>query len=139
MLNKIKYKLPEGFELHVADPDIYNKKRQDSAFYTTGQGWTIANVSYKDEEFSVVVCGEMKISLPNGSIARDVWDLKNAGITTDKQLSKLDPEAWHMNSWFEIWDEKDNECWDSWIAHTVKDGIEMCIGAIQMKLENPDD
>jgi len=133
VLNKMKHKLPKGFDIYIANPDVYNKRRQDPAFYTREPCYIVATITYKDHEFSVMCNGEMRIEHHDGTIIRYTEDLDRLGITTDKKLYAIPEEYCINNSWFEIWDEVDEDCWDGWIAHTVSDAISMCVEAIQIK------
>lgn len=126
--------LPEGFKLTANSDRIYNPKQQGSAFYTTGDSWTVATVSYEDEEFGILVAGEMRIELNDATI-RTVWDLEDAGITTDKKLEKMDEASWENNSWFEVFDVNTSENYSDDIADSVEEGIMACVEAILAKVE----
>ena len=125
--------LPKGFKLTANSETIYNSKQQDPAFYTTGDSWTIATVSHKDEEFGIRVAGEMRIELEDNTI-RTVSDLREVRITTDKQLGKLDQSVWKNNSWFEIFDfhKVDSDDFDD-VADSIEEAIAWCVEAIKDK------
>ena len=128
---KKRYKLPKGFSLVQADPDIYNKRKQDSAWYTNGYGTSlVVTVKYKDRSYDVMCCGEMRVHY-NDNVIRYVQDLYDNGIMNDKDLSKLEgydnPHVeWVNNSWFEIVAE--DQDWD-WCepSHTVEEAINYAI------------
>ena len=131
---KKRYKLPKGFSLVEADPDIYNKHKQDSAWYTNGYGTSlVVRVQYKERNYDVLCCGEMKVEY-NGNTIRYLQDLYENKITNDKDLYKLEEGSdvtWINNSWFEIVAE--DQDWD-WCepSHTVEEAINY---AIEMLLE----
>lgn len=134
-INKKRFEkaLPKGFKLTANSETIYNSKQQDPAFYATGDSWTIATVSYKGEEFGIRVVGEMRIELEDNTI-RTVSDLEEAGITTDKQLGKLDQSVWENNSWFKIFDfhNTDSSNFDD-VADSIEEAVAWCVEAIKDK------
>ena len=87
---KKRYKLPKGFSLVQADPDIYNKHKQDSAWYTNGYGTSlVVRVQYKERTYDVLCCGEMRVEY-NGNTIRYLQDLYENKIMNDKDLYKLE-------------------------------------------------
>lgn len=120
---KKRYKLPKGFSLVNADQNIFNKQKQDSAWYTYGTT-QVVRVQYKENFYDVLCCGEMRIEY-NGNTIRYTDELLSAGITTDKKLFKLteaDEIEWINNSWFEVYKE-DQDC--DWYEpnHSVEEAI----------------
>ena len=122
-----RYRLPKGFSLVEADPDIYKKYKQDSAWYTNGYGSSfVVGVAYKDRRYDVMCCGEMRIEYKENTI-RYVQDLYENRVMNDKDLAKLEdhnnPDVeWINNSWFEI--VADDRDWD-WCepSHSVEEAI----------------
>lgn len=130
------YTVPEGFTLEVFDDTIYDANKQDSAFYATGDTETLVKVSLGDEEFVVLVVGEMRIELSDGNSIRNRWQLDDAGITTDAQLSEIDENAWINNSWFEAYDSIDENISDeNEIFNSVEEAILWCIEEIKNKIK----
>ena len=129
------YTVPEGFALEVFDSTIYDANKEDSAFYTTGDAETLVKVSFEDEEFIVLVAGEMRIELPDGNSIRNRWQLDDAGIETDAQLREIDENAWQNNSWFEAYDAIDGDIsYENEIFGSVEDAIKWCVESIQFKI-----
>jgi hypothetical protein len=94
----------------------YDTDRQDSAFYTDGQGTQVVWQMPNSKRFYVVRAGEMRIHATDKSgervVIRYTDQLESFGIKNDADLaewSKSDPELfdWVNNSWFEVYDEKD--------------------------------
>jgi len=130
------YTVPEGFTLEVFDDTIYDANKQDSAFYATGDAETLVKVSFGDEEFIVLVAGEMRIELPDGESVRNRWQLNDAGIETDAQLSEIDENAWQNNAWFEAYDAVDGDISDeNEVFDSVEDAILWCIEGIKGKIK----
>jgi hypothetical protein len=131
---KKRYKLPKGFSLVEADPDIYKKYKQDSAWYTNGYGTTlVAKVQYKKYSYDVLCCGDMRVHY-NGNIIRYVENLYENGIKNDKDLTKLEDHnnpnvEWINNSWFEVYAEDQDWDWSE-PCHSVEQAINYAIELI---------
>ncbi len=123
-MSKIKYKLPKGVKLEILDDDAYRKDRQDSAFYTWWDTQAVADLTYDEREYRIYCVGEMRIHYKD-QVIRYCDDLVNAGIKNDKDLSKIEEEGgeWVNNSWFEVYDETNNE-YTGEVYHEVRDAIE---------------
>lgn len=134
---KKRYKLPKGFTLVNADKNIYNKQKQDSAWYTWGDTTEVVRVQYGESFYSVYCCGEMRLEY-EGEIMRYADDLESNGITTDKKLSKLtesDDLIWVNNSWFEVVGK--DEDWDyNDPFHSVEDAIYSAITCLEDERES---
>jgi len=130
------YTVPEGFTLEVFDDTIYDANKQDSAFYAIGDSFSLVRVSNCEEKFIVLVAGEMRIELSDGNSIRNRWQLDDAGITTDAQLSEIDENAWINNSWFEAYDSIDGNISDeNEIFNSVEEAILWCIEEIKNKIK----
>ncbi len=122
--NKMKYKIPRRVKLQIHDDDALRKDRQDCAFYVWGDTSSVATLSYKDQELTLVCVGEMRIHYRE-EVIRYTDRLIQAGIKNDKDLAKIEAEGgeWINNSWFEVYDENAHIYTDD-IFHEVKDAIE---------------
>jgi hypothetical protein len=91
-------------------------KRQDSAFYTYGDGAVVWERD--DNPFYVRCVGEMRIhAVPEGAegyheVLRYTDRLEDFGITNDEQLAEWTAKgeevfSWVNNSWFEVYHETD--------------------------------
>lgn len=120
----MKYELPAGVELEILDPDAECEDRQDSAFYTWYDGQQVARLTYNGKSYVVECVGQMRIHY-NDEVIRYCDDLIRAGFTNDSELYQLEDKGgeWINNSWFEIWDENNEEFTEA-IYHSPKDAIE---------------
>ena len=105
-------------------------EKLDSAFYTNGPG---TEVVWEQEgcDYYVVRNGEMRIhaTRDDGSIEviRYTDQLERFGITNDKELAEWTNKGeevfyWDMNSWFEVYTEKDTEFFSEPI-HDLQEAI----------------
>ena len=132
MSKKINYTTPEGVTLEILDSNAYRQDRQDSAFYTLGDGnTTIASVTYEDRELFVLCLGEMRFVYGDRTIYT-ADDLLSAGITSDSKLNKASDKGgeWVNNSWFEIYDSEVGDT-DLQVYHSASEAIEQAIAQIQ--------
>lgn len=122
--NKMKYKIPRGVKLEIHDDDALRKDRQDSAFYVWGDTSTVASLTYREQTYTVVCVGRMRIHYRE-EVIRYTDQLINAGIRNDKDMAKIEAEGgeWINNSWFEIFDENTHDFTEE-VYHEVKDAIE---------------
>jgi hypothetical protein len=123
-VRKMRYKLPKGVTLNIVDDDALRRDRQDSAFYTWWDTNRVADLAYEGREYGIYCVGEMRIHYKE-QVIRYCDDLIQAGIKNDKDLSKIEDNdgEWLNNSWFEVWDEVNDE-YTGEVYHTVQDAIE---------------
>jgi hypothetical protein len=122
--NKMKYKIPRKVKLEIHDSDALRKDRQDSAFYVWGDSSEVASLTYRDQTYTVVCVGQMRIHYRE-EVIRYTDQLINAGIRNDEDMAKIEVEGgeWINNSWFEIFDENTHTFTEE-VYHEVKDAIE---------------
>ena len=96
--------LPAGFKFEFLDAQVEDDNQQDASFYV-GYDNLIAEITGNGKRFQVFCVGEMRI-LYRDEIYRSANHLmKDAQITTDKQLYDLqDSEELEFinNAWFEF-------------------------------------
>ena len=133
MKRKMKYDIPKGVKLTIEDDYALYRGRQDSAFYTWGDPYLVATLEYEDNTYTIECVGEMRIEYGKETI-RNTKDLLEAGITSDKKLSKITNQGaeWINNSWFEVFDHQDNE-YTNEIYHEVSDAVNNVAGWITDK------
>jgi hypothetical protein len=104
--------------------------RQDSAFYTYGDGAVVWEEN--NNSFYVRCVGEMRIHAvgSNGErvVIRYTDRLEDFGITTDAQLAEWTDKGeevfdWVNNSWFEVMHKEDGDFFSE-PYHTLDDAIE---------------
>lgn len=107
--------------------------KQDSAFYTDQAGTQVVWDEDPHKRFYVVRAGEMRIHAKKNAedddyqVIRYTDDLEDFGIKDDKALAEWsdkgdDVFAWHNNSWFEVYDDKDSDVFSE-PYHTLDDAI----------------
>lgn len=122
------------------------RKQQGSEFYCWNSGETLlAEVKRGERTVRVVASGEMYLAVPRiingeivetGDVIRYTQDLEDYGIDTDlkmlqytKQMSDIGWEVWHMNNWFEVYDE---EFPDGEVCDTLDGAIETARAWLEM-------
>jgi hypothetical protein len=130
-----------------AQPDEREDKREDSAWYTYGNGHDlVAYVMKGEREIAIYADGEMNISVMEKSDngysemgrIRYSDDLPQYGITEDDDLWGLEPVLdeydlsgpnkagfyfrIHHNSWFDLYESQDGEHLDA-VCHTLTEAI----------------
>jgi hypothetical protein len=128
------WKVPEGVTLEVTD--YYREDREDSSFYTFGDTYTVASITAKGRELSVVCLGEMRIEMPDITI-RYADDLIEAGFTNDDEVATIEEKGgeWINNSWFEVFIEDYGDT-DYTVFHTVSEAIEHALEIAEKELSN---
>lgn len=119
---------------------IDKSKRQESAFYHESPDPTL--VFDGNERYYAHRCGEMLIIYtdPAGEVhyIRTTQDLEDLGIDTDEALAEYTAKGeevfcWRNNSWFEIWDEQEQE-WLDEVWHELDEVCERAIHLYQMSI-----
>lgn len=119
---------------------IDKSERQESAFYHESPDPTL--VFDGNERYYAHRVGEMLIIYtdPQGEVhyIRTTQDLEDLGITTDKALAEYTAKGeevfcWRNNSWFEIWDEQEEE-WLDEVWHELDEVCERAIHLYQISI-----
>ena len=120
-----------------------NPKQDDSAFYCWSNGQTlIATATGDTKKLNVVANGEMYLAIPvfedgklsdlGENVIRYSDQLEDAGIRTDFELNQFSKtitnagwQVWHMNNWFEVYGEEDE---DGVVFDSLKRALEFAEG-----------
>lgn len=112
--------LPAEAELYIHTNLIYEKEFQDSVWY---MGDIIATIIYKGQEIKIGSCGELRIHYKD-QVVRHTDRLKDINVVNDSTLNALPDEAWHNNTWFEVWSDLYP---DGVVLHSAYDAIKTTI------------